>query len=151
MHRFRERLSYRGVKAYATMSKGIISSGNLLLFDQSSQCFSAKERETTNSCGKQTLPIIPFDIVAYAQLTLLCEIFLKTAVFAWNKRGWQVIKLIPYIGLWAIWASSPADNATIQVAQMFSKRMKVHVKPLELSTWVRFASQDWLFLEPAAM
>ena len=31
---------------------------------------------------------------------------------------------------------------------MLSRRMKIHVKPLELSTRVKFVSEDWLLLDP---
>ena len=45
---FRERLSYRSAKAYATTPKGFISNGCLPLLDQSSRCFSPKEGESMN-------------------------------------------------------------------------------------------------------
>ena len=47
---FRERLSCRTVKAYATMPKGIMGSSSSPLFDRSSQCFSAMAVESINIC-----------------------------------------------------------------------------------------------------
>lgn len=43
-----ERLSFRIVKAYATMTKGFIGNVCLPLFDRSSRCFSPKEGESMN-------------------------------------------------------------------------------------------------------
>lgn len=45
----RGRLSCGSVKAYGTMPKGIINRSGSLLFDLSSQCFSAKEGEITET------------------------------------------------------------------------------------------------------
>lgn len=47
---FRERLSYKGRKAYVTMSKVILGNGGLWLLDWSSSCFSVVERNSTNTC-----------------------------------------------------------------------------------------------------
>ena len=47
---FRQRLSHKSVKAYATMPIGIMGSKSLGLLDWGSRQFSNKEREKTNTC-----------------------------------------------------------------------------------------------------
>ena len=42
----------------------------------------------------------------------------------------------------------PADNLTTRVVWTFSRRMTIRVNALGLSTSLKFASYDWLFLDP---
>ena len=44
--------------------------------------------------------------------------------------------------------SSSADNVIMRVAWMVSWTIRIRVEPLMLSTQGKFASQDWLFLDP---
>lgn len=80
--------------------------------------------------------------------------------FAWEKkiltnRGWMIRPLISHIAtilelillklFLDMVSSSPAD--VITSTKTFTQRpLKMRVKPLGLSTWVNFASQDWLSL-----
>jgi len=99
---FRQRLSHKSVKAYATVPICIMSSKSLALLDWGSQCFSKKEGESMNTrvCAvsfyhaetpwasinrEPSLPIIPFDIYATT--------FLETAVW---PHAWHLI-IIPKV------------------------------------------------------
>ena len=71
---FRQRLSRKSEKVYATMSIGIMGSKNLALLDWGSRWFSNKERERTNTCLCCFLPprwnILNYNIV---RALVLCK------------------------------------------------------------------------------
>ena len=94
---------HKSVKAYATMPIGIMGSHSLSLLGWSSRCFSKKEGkawihvfvlfpsitlkhlELRSSNSKPPLPIIPFDIVAYAFTLLWGTTFVEIAVWKPKK------------------------------------------------------------------